>query len=100
MTDLLSPLLCGAGRRCSSLSRLFRRAIRPGCQSRLTGATPELSSVLSAAKMAKRTAKIDVVPFIPSFSPVCRLADTAPVFCVVLFGLAAAVLSLLRTTGG
>lgn len=100
MTALLSPLLCDAGRRCSSLSRLFRRAIRPGCQSRLTRATTELSPVLPAAKMAKRTAKIDVVPFVPSSSPVCRLAETALVFSVALSGLAAAISTLLRTIGG
>ncbi len=100
MTILHSPLWGGAGRRCSSLSRFCRRAIRPGCQSRLTGATPELSPVLPAAKMAKRTAKIDVVPFVPSSSPVCRLADTALVFSVALSGLAAATFTLLRMIGG
>ena len=100
MTILPSPFWCGAGRRCSSLSRLFRRAVRPGCQSRSTGATTELSPVRPAVKMAKRTANIDMVPFVPSLSPTCRLIDTALVFSVVLAALVAGVFSLLPVLGG
>lgn len=48
--------------------------------------------------MAKRRSEIDMRnPFIPASSPVCRLAETALMFCVALAGLAAAVIALVRT---
>ncbi|MFN3443232.1 MAG: hypothetical protein ACK4Z3_12565 [Rhizobium rosettiformans] len=50
--------------------------------------------------MAKRTANIDMVPFVPSLSPACRLIDTALVFSVVLAALVAGVFSLLPVLGG
>jgi hypothetical protein len=46
--------------------------------------------------MAKRTAKIDVVPFVPSASPVCRLAETALLFSGALAGFAAALLTFIQ----
>lgn len=97
---LLSSVQRGAGRRCSSLSRVFRRAVRPGCQSRSTGATSQHSPVSMPVKMAKRTSNIDIVPFVPSLSPTCRLIDTALVFSVVLAALVAGVFSLLPVLGG
>lgn len=46
--------------------------------------------------MAKTPSEVDIRnPFIPSLSPACRLADTALLFCVALFGLAAAGAALL-----
>jgi hypothetical protein len=97
---LLSFVQRGVGRRCSSLSRVIRRAVRPGCQSRSTGATSQHSPVLMPVKMANRTTNIDMVPFVPSLSPTCRLIDTALVFSVVLAALVAGVLSLLPVLGG
>lgn len=90
----------GAGRRCSSLSRVIRRAVRPGCQSRSAGATCQHSPVSMPVKMANRTTNIDMVPFVPSLSPTCRLIDTALVFSVVLAALVAGLLSLLLVLGG
>ena len=100
MMVLLSLVERGAGRRCSSLSRVIRRTVRPGCQSRSTGATCQHSPVSMSVKMAKRTANIDMVPFVPSLSPACRLIDTALVFSVVLAALVAGVFSLLPVLGG
>lgn len=97
---LLSLVQRGAGRRCSSLSRVIRRAVRPGCQSRSTGATSQHSPVSMPVKMANRTTNIDMVPFVPSLSPTCRLIDTALVFSVVLAALVATTFTLLRTIGG
>lgn len=73
----------------------------------LAGLPPRLSSLAGRATplkspetrdftMSKRNGKIDLVPFIPSSSPVCRAADTALVYCVALLGLAAAVIALAR----
>ena len=46
--------------------------------------------------MSKKQPEVDIRnPFIPSLSPVCRLADTALLFCVALFGLAAAGAALI-----
>jgi hypothetical protein len=59
-------------------------------------ATTSQSSDRHGFTMSKRNGKIDLVPFIPSSSPVCRAADTALVYCVVLLGLAAAVIALAR----
>ncbi|MGC4409579.1 MULTISPECIES: hypothetical protein [Rhizobium] len=51
--------------------------------------------------MPKEQRKIDNRnPFIPSLSPVCRLADAALLFSVVLFGLVAAGAVVLRQIGG
>lgn len=97
---LLSLVQRGAGRRCSSLSRVIRRVISPGCQTRLTGATSQQSPVSFSMKMANRRANIDMVPFVPSLSPTCRLIDTALVFSVVLVALVAGVISLLPVLGG
>lgn len=97
---LLSLIQRGVGCRCSSLSRVIRRAIRPGCQSRSTGATSQQSPVSPSVKMAKRTADIDMAPFVPSLSPACRLLDTVLVFSVVLLALVAAIFTLFRAIGG
>ena len=46
--------------------------------------------------MAKRPQNLDTRnPFIPSFSPVCRVADQVLLFCVALAGLVAVSASLL-----
>ncbi|NLS00214.1 hypothetical protein HGP17_25595 [Rhizobium sp. P38BS-XIX] len=46
--------------------------------------------------MTKKRAEIDGRnPFIPSFSPTCRLADLALMFSVALAGLAAAVAAII-----
>lgn len=46
--------------------------------------------------MAKRQREIDIRnPFIPSLSPVCRVADQGLLFCVALAGLVAVVASFL-----
>lgn len=97
---LLSLVKRGADRRCSSLSRVIRRAFRPGCQSRSIGATSQHSPVSMSMKMANRTAHIDMGPFVPSLSPTCRLIDTALVFSVVLLALEVSTFALLLTIGG
>jgi hypothetical protein len=47
--------------------------------------------------MAKRRADLDIRnPFIPSRSPVCRVADQALVCGAALFGFVAALIALIR----
>ena len=46
--------------------------------------------------MPKRAAKIDVVPFVPAHSPICRTTETVLVFSVALLCLAGAVTALAR----
>lgn len=93
----ISNSKCGAVVRCSSLPQSICRALRPGCQSRSISATPSTSSISADGPMAKRPAKIAIRnPFIPASSPVCRAADTALLFSVVLFGVAAALAVLIK----
>lgn len=75
---------------------LASASLPPRLSSPVSRATQQLSSNRSLGTMSKRRAKIDLVPFIPSSSPVCRVADLALVYCVALFGLAAAVAALYR----
>lgn len=71
-----------------------------GLPPRLSGpagrATPELSRKAQRGTTSNRRGEIDLNPFIPSSSPVCRVADTALLYSVVLLGLAAAVTALAR----
>lgn len=86
----------GANRNAALALRDLRlRTISPGRQTRSADATPEQSRISNPADSAKRTAKIDVVPFVASMSPVCRTADTVMVFGVALLGLTAAVAACL-----
>lgn len=60
-------------------------------------ATLSFSEIALRRGMAKTLREIDARNlFIPSSSPVCRAADTALLFCVAVFGLAAAVIAVLR----
>lgn len=73
-----------------------RRDIVPGCQTRSVGATSGQSRISATSPMTKRRAEIDTRnPFIPSFSPVCRVADQVLLFSVALGGLAAVVAALI-----
>lgn len=59
-------------------------------------ATPADFPVSEVRTMAKRHPEIDTRnPFIPSHSPVCRLADTALLFSVALSGFLAALACLI-----
>lgn len=63
----------------------------PAVRSSKDRVTAFLSCIRASASTANAQDETDSQnPFIPSFSPVCRLADTALLFGVVLFGLAAA----------
>ena len=59
-------------------------------------ATSEPSGKALTAAMSKRQGEIDLLPFIPARSPICRTADIALLFSIAAFGLAAAVLALAR----
>ena len=49
--------------------------VDPGRQTRSADATSEQSRKAAPADRAKRTAKIDIVPFVPSHSAFCRRAE-------------------------
>lgn len=68
----------------------------PRLSSPVGRATSQLSRIPQGGTMTKRHDEIDLVPFVPSSSPVCRVADLALVYCVALLGLAAAVVAVCR----
>lgn len=69
----------------------------PAVRSLVDRVTPSFSGIATIATMSKTQAEFDGSnPFIPSSSPVCRLADTALVFWVALIGLSAAVIAVIR----
>lgn len=75
---------------------LRRRNLVPGCQTRSTGATSRQSRISGSPPMTKKRVEIDGRnPFIPSFSPVCCVADLVLLFSVALLGLAAAGATLI-----
>lgn len=77
----------GRARASSTLPRPSRPADR---------ATPSDFPVSQVRTMTKHQPEIDTRnPFIPSLSPVCRLADTALLFSVALSGLLAALSCLI-----
>lgn len=93
----ISRLMLGASVRCSSLVQKLCKAVCPGCQSRPVSATTSTSLISEQRPMTKPTAKIDTRnPFIPASSPVCRAADTALLFSVVLLGVAAVLVALVK----
>ena len=49
--------------------------VGPGRQTHFADATSEQSRMIGHADRAKDTAKIDVVPFVPSHSAFCRRAE-------------------------
>lgn len=59
-------------------------------------ATSKHSGKAPTVAMSKVSVKIDVVPFIPAHSTICRAADTALLFSVALFGLVAVVIAIVR----
>ncbi|WP_421579081.1 hypothetical protein [Shinella sp. M31] len=67
--------------------------VDPGRQTRSADATSEQSRMAAPADRAKRTAKIDIIPFVPSHSAFCRKAQ-ALLFCGVPFASLAAVLAI------
>lgn len=68
----------------------------PAVRSLIDRVTALLSGITGSATTAKPRGEFDVRnPFIPSLSPVCRLVDTALLFCVVLISLAAAGAALI-----
>lgn len=85
----------GRAKASSALAGLSPRLSSPAGR-----ATSQLSANRPFGTMSKRHGEIDHNPFIPSSSPVCRVADTVLVYCVALFGLAAAVLALCRQVVG
>lgn len=97
---LSAVLAFGIRSRLSPVGRAEASSGYAGLPPRLSSpvgrATPLQSSDRHGFTMSKRSGKIDLVPFIRSSSPVCRAADTALVYCVVLLGLAAAVIALAR----
>lgn len=64
-----------------------------GRQTRSADATPAQSRMLAPAERAKDTAKIDLVPFVPSHSAFCRKAE-ALLLCGVPFASLFAVLAI------
>lgn len=74
---------------------LRRRDNVPGCQTRSTSTTPRQSRISGPSPMTKTRAEFDSRnPFIPSSSPVCRVADLVLLFSVALAGLVAAAVAL------
>ncbi|GLR51234.1 hypothetical protein KYK30_20375 [Shinella yambaruensis] len=82
----------------SRLSSAGRAELPPA----FTGLPPRLSSPAGRATpqpfpkgrvpaMTKRRDDIDLIPFVPSLSPVCRTADTILLFSVAAAGLFAAI---------
>lgn len=69
----------------------------PAVRSLIDRVTALFSGITGSATTAKPRGEFDLRnPFIPSLSPVCRLADTALLFCVVLISLTAAGVALIR----
>lgn len=79
--------LCGISR---------RTLIGPGRQTRSADATTEQSSIVPGADRAKRTAKIDVVLFVPSHSAFCRRAELALLTGIPLASIGAAIALAVR----
>lgn len=70
--------------------------VAPAVRSSVDRVTALFSRICAEASTANPQAEIDqVLLFIPSHSPVCRLADTALLFCVPLCGLVAAVVAMI-----
>ena len=65
----------------------------PGRQTRFADATSEQSRMIGRADRANDTAKIDVMPFLPSHSAFCRRAEIL-LLCGVPFAALAAVLAI------
>lgn len=72
----------------------------PRLSSLAGSATPQTFPKSQGLTMSKRHDEIDLVPFVPSSSPVCRVADLVLVYCVALLGLAAAVFAVCRQVIG
>ncbi|SIQ24722.1 hypothetical protein SAMN05880590_102780 [Rhizobium sp. RU35A] len=84
-------------RRVTPTGRASISSIKPRLTDRTGRSTPSTFPILTGNPMTKRHGKSDTQnPFIPAASPICRAADTALLFSVALFGLAAAVAALLR----
>lgn len=80
-----------------ALRGLCRRTlIGPGRQTRSADATAEQSPTIHAADRAKRTAKIDVVLFVPSHSAFCRRAELVLLSGIPLASFCAALALALR----
>lgn len=95
MRRALNAVLAFAIRYQPQLTGRAENPLRLSSPSARAAHTPSPKS--AAAPMSKVRPETDVPnPFIPSSSPVCRVADTALLFCVALAGLAAAGVSLIR----
>lgn len=89
-----------AGRQSGIFSRIGG-CFAPAVRSIDDRATAQHSRFSSPGTMTKARPEIDVRnPFIPSFSPVCRVADQLLVFSVGLAGLAAALSVLVQQVFG
>jgi len=85
----------GADKNAALAYRGFSRGTfeGPGRQTRSADATPEQLRMIALPDRAKVTAKIDVVPFLPSHSAFCRKAELI-LLCGVPFAALSAVLVL------
>ena len=96
--------MVGANERPSALA--YRDACRRDRQSPAVShgavrATTELSRISAAAPMAKRQGDFGSNPFIPSRSPICRMANVVMMWAVTAASLiAAAAVLAARLQGG
>jgi len=73
----------------------------PAVQSKTVRATPSSSRVSEFATTPNRTGRIDMEnPFIPSRSRICRVADIALIFGVVIAGLVAVIAAVCNQMQG
>lgn len=78
-------------------SKCALNSICPTLRSPFAG---KASYIFTGSPMAKTPAEIDIRnPFTPSYSPAVRPVETALLFCVALFGLAAAAAALVHHYG-
>ena len=96
--------MVGANERPSALA--YRDACRrdpksPAVSHGAARATTELSRISATAPMAKRQGDFGSNPFIPSRSPICRMANVVMMWAVAAASLVAAVsLLIVRLQGG
>lgn len=93
--SLCHPVPTNAVGRQSGIFSPIGGCFAPAVRSIDDRATPEASDLSVLRTMTKARPEIDSQnPFIPSFSPVCRVADQVLMFSVALVGLVAAIIAV------
>ncbi len=86
---------------CSSLPHIECKAInRPGCQTQsLDRSTPRQSPISRRPTITKPPTNFDNPIFIPSYSRVCRWAETLLIFSPAFAGVSAVLFTILKNYG-